>query len=93
MPKLILRKNLSLYGEKYIKLPNYKKLKELDEKLKTLEKFENVKFISALDQLCVEEKCLAIIKYKEEYWITSPDFHHLNEASSIFLFNKIKNLF
>ena len=93
LPKLILRKNLSLYGEKYIKLPNYKKLKELDEKLKTLEKFENVKFISALDQLCVEEKCLAIIKYKEEYWITSPDFHHLNEASSIFLFNKIKNLF
>ncbi len=93
LPKLILRKNLSLYGEKYIKLPNYKKLKELDEKLKTLEKFENVKFISALDQMCVEEKCLGIIKYKEEYWITSPDFHHLNEASSIFLFNKIKNLF
>jgi peptidoglycan/LPS O-acetylase OafA/YrhL len=93
LPKIILRKNLSLDNEKYIKLPNYKKLKEIDEKLKTLEKFENVKFISALDQMCVEEKCLGIIKYKEEYWITSPDFHHLNEASSIFLFNKIKNLF
>ena len=29
LPKLILRKKLSLNGEKYIKLPNYKKLKEL----------------------------------------------------------------
>ena len=93
LPQLILRKNLTLNGEKYIKLPNYKKLKEIDEKLKTLERFENVKFISALDQMCKEDKCLAIIKYKEEYWITSPDLHHLNEASSIFLFNKIKNLF
>ncbi len=93
LPKLILRKNLTLNGEKYITVPNYKKLKEIDEKLKTLERFENVKFISALDQMCIEDKCLAIIKYNEEYWVTSPDFHHLNEASSIFLFNKIKNLF
>ena len=93
LPKLILRKKLNLCGEKYIKLTNYKKLKEIDEDLKTLEKFENVKFISALDQMCKGENCLAIIKYKDEYWLTSPDLHHLNQASSIFLFNKIKHLF
>ena len=93
LPKLLLRKSLSLNGEKYIKLLKYKKLREIDEKLKTLERFENVKFISALDQMCIEDKCLAILKYKEEYFITSPDLHHLTEASSIFLFNKIKHLF
>lgn len=43
--------------------------------------------------MCIEEECLGITKYKEEYWITSPDFHHLNKASSIFFINKIKNLF
>ena len=89
----MLRKSLSLNGEKYIKLLKYKKLREIDEKLKTLERFENVKFISALDQMCIEDKCLAILKYKEEYFVTSPDLHHLTEASSIFLFNKIKHLF
>lgn len=93
LPKIILRKNLSLDNEKYIKLSNYKKLKEIDDKLKTLERFKNVKFISALDQMCIEDKCLAIFKHEGKYWISSADFHHLNEASSIFLFNKIKNLF
>jgi len=93
LANLLLRKGLSLNGEKYIKLLKYKKLKEIDEKLKTLERFENVKFISALDQMCIEDKCLAILKYQEEYFITSPDLYHLTEASSIFLFNKIKHLF
>ncbi|MFZ6659137.1 acyltransferase family protein [Undibacterium sp. TJN19] len=92
LPIFLSGKNITLSQEEYIQMPTYKKLKDVDRRLMILANTNKVEFISLLDSVCIGEKCLAVTKYKSEFWLTAWDNGHLTEAGSVYIYTKMKKL-
>jgi len=92
LPIILIRENITLNRSNYIQLLSYKKLKNVDEKLSALANIKKVEFISILDNLCVNRKCLATTEYKSKFWPTAWDSGHLTEAGSVHLYTKMREL-
>ena len=74
----------------YIKNKDWDKLKELDTRLDKISKDNGAVFLSPLDELCKDKKCLAVVKYQSKYWLTSWDNGHLTEAGSVYLYKALE---
>ena len=92
LPIFLLRKQLNINQIDYVYMSSYDKLKKADEELINLANNEKIKFISLLDNFCIENKCLVATKYNSTFWLTTFDQGHLTEAGSIYIFTKLKNI-
>lgn len=92
LPETLIRKGLSINQIDYIPMPLYNELMQVDKKLIALANEKKINYISILDNLCVENKCLAVTKYNSKFWLTTWDDGHLTEGGSVYLYTKIKNL-
>lgn len=91
LPGILARNNISLNSghDYYMKMPSYEYLNSIDKDFVRLSKDKGFKFISLLDYLCLDEKCLAVTEYKNELWLTSFDSGHFTVAGSVYVFSKI----
>jgi peptidoglycan/LPS O-acetylase OafA/YrhL len=89
LPVLLVRENILLNNEIYLKNNAYDELQLLDNTLKILAKTLNVKFISILDTICIAENCLATVFYNDTWTPTTWDYGHLTSAGSKALATKI----
>jgi len=92
LPKVLIRKQLSLNQIEYVHISFYNELIRVDKELIALANEENINFVSILDNFCIEKKCLAITNYNSKFWLTTWDNGHLTEAGSVFLFTKLRNI-
>ena len=92
LPMELIRKRLSTSEIEYVYLSSYSELEKIDIELINLAKEQKVNYISILDQLCIENKCLAVTVYKSKFWLTAWDSGHLTEAGSVYLFEKLKSV-
>ncbi len=92
LPMVMIRRRLNANQIQYVYMPSYSELMKVDEELISLAREKNIKYISILDNFCIEKKCLATTEYNTGFWLTTWDTGHLTEAGSIFLFTKLKNI-
>ncbi|HEY3487170.1 MAG TPA: SGNH hydrolase domain-containing protein, partial [Gammaproteobacteria bacterium] len=89
LPIYAVRKGVSLNQEQYLFMPDFKRLEKIDKDLALLASKNDVVFLSALNKLCLNEKCLAVIAYETGFQLTAWDHAHLTEASSLLLAKKL----
>ncbi|HEX5055627.1 MAG TPA: acyltransferase family protein [Gammaproteobacteria bacterium] len=89
LPVYAIRKGISLNREQYFLMPGFKSLEKVDKELALLASKQGVIFLSALNNLCIDEKCLAVVGFKNGYELTAWDNAHLTEASSLLLARKL----
>ncbi len=92
LPLILMRKKLGLDQVRYLDLSSYEELVKIDSKLIDLAKEKEIQYISVLDQLCVNGKCLAVTQYKGTFFPTTVDGGHLTEAGSVYLFTQLKDI-
>ena len=90
LPTLAIRNNLALNSNEYIHMKMYELLSTLDNKLIRISQNNGVDFISPLNNLCIDQNCLASVNFKSKYWLTSWDNGHLTEAGSVYLFKVLE---
>ena len=86
---VLIRNKVPADKNQYIYMNSYSDLIRVDRNLADLAFNNKIIFISILDHLCLERKCLAVAEYQDKFWLMSWDFGHLTEAGSAILYNKI----
>lgn len=89
LPLLLLRKGMALNKPLYMPIPQFSDLKAFDDRLRTAATARGVTFLSALDALCDNEMCLAVLESNGTYEPTAWDSAHLTESGSLLLARKL----
>lgn len=86
LPTTLLQNKVVLGNtEKRLPLPLMAKLREIDGQLEGIAISNNVRFVSALDLFCNQDKCLALAKFDGDIQLTAWDKAHLTEAGATLL--------
>ena len=89
LPIYMIRQKAFLDEEKYLTMPSFERLLKVDAELKNLAQENGLEFISIIENMCLENKCLAVINYDKKFELTSWDDGHLTQAGAIFLVKKL----
>jgi hypothetical protein len=89
LPKYMLAKGMILNHSSYLFLPMFAELRKLDEQLKDIAQKNDVYFLSALDQMCVQDKCQTVANINNKPEPTAWDYAHLTAAGSFLLAKKL----
>jgi hypothetical protein len=92
LPRMALKRDLTLTKEARVILPNYKTLNDIDESLQALADEHKVRFISILSRMCESEACLAVVEDSGKYWLTTADDVHFTEGASNALYKNLATL-
>lgn len=89
LPELILGANEKLESMGSVRVRDYQDLEHVDNQLSIVSEDNEVRFISLLDLLCIDDACLSLIKKGEDYVPFAWDYGHLTHTSSLLVSNKI----
>lgn len=91
LPILMLKNGYAINKPMFLKLDSYESIEKLDILLQKLSDANGVRFFSALNSMCINNECAAVITYRGEFWLTAFDNAHLTEAGAYYIFNEIEN--
>jgi hypothetical protein len=89
LPAVLISKNLNLNNEHFIINNKLDLFLKIDDRLNKIAKEENLIFLSSINQLCENNKCLATSKYKDNFSMLAWYYGHLTEAGSVLLTQKL----
>lgn len=89
LPVFLLRRRVALDGEHFLANPTWAELRHIDAALREQATREGARFLSPLQALCTEGKCMATVKFRGEVSPTAWDEAHLTEAGSIALITRL----
>jgi len=89
LPKVMLLKGISADKETYLETPIWRELAAMDKELEFVAHNNGVKFVSAIDNLCLNEKCQVVTTSTEGLTLTAWDYGHLTEGGSVLLVNRL----
>jgi peptidoglycan/LPS O-acetylase OafA/YrhL len=89
LPATLISKNIGLSQEWHLVNIGLPKLKALDTNIAAITQSLEVKFLSPIDVMCQEGKCLATTSYDGKIHLTAWDYGHLTEAGSVLLAQRL----
>jgi peptidoglycan/LPS O-acetylase OafA/YrhL len=89
LPARMLNKRMAIENEQYVRSSGFNDSVELDKEFDAVSKENDVKYFSAINALCVQDKCQATTTFNGELTLTAWDFHHLTEGGSALLVKKL----
>ena len=92
LPRSILKSNMDTSSvEQWLKISNANEILTVDENIKDIGLQASVNFISILDKICIEDRCLALVKGKSGLEPLVWDSSHLTSSGADKLGKIIKN--
>lgn len=85
LPVMMLRRGLVLDAEHRMPVAMYSALSEMDHSLSSLAQGEKIRFVSALDRLCIKQDCLATTENTGGFVPIAWDYGHLTKEGSLLL--------
>jgi hypothetical protein len=89
LPALFISKNIGLNQEWHLINIGLPKLNALDKNIAAVAQALEVEFLSPIEHLCLNGKCLASTLYQEKIHLTAWDYGHLTEAGSVLLSQRL----
>jgi hypothetical protein len=89
LPKLMYLNGLRADVETFVETPSFSDLVKMDQALNAFMDAHGVSFLSALDRLCPNSKCLAVTAWHGNPTLVTWDDSHLTEAGSVLLVTKL----
>jgi hypothetical protein len=89
LPAVLISKNMGLSQEWHLVNIDLPKIKTLDANIFAITQALEVGFLSPIDALCQDGKCLATTPYDGKIHLTAWDYGHLTEAGSALLAQKL----
>jgi peptidoglycan/LPS O-acetylase OafA/YrhL len=85
LPKVMLLRGIPVDKERYMETPIWQELVAMDKELELIADGNDARFVSAIENLCVDGKCRIVTSSKEGWALTTWDNAHLTEAGSLLL--------
>lgn len=89
LPANMLKKRMTMHAEQYVKSSNLNDLTASDNAFDDVAKEMGVNFFSAINALCVNDKCQATVVFNDVLMPTVWDYGHLTEGGSVLLAKKL----
>ena len=89
LPALFISKKIGLDQEWHLINIGLSKLEALDKSIAVVTNSLGIEFLSPIEHLCRDGKCLASTLYQEKIHLTAWDYGHLTEAGSVLLGQKL----
>ena len=89
LPATMLKKRMTMHAEQYVKSPIFNDLTASDNAFVDVVKEMGINFFSAINALCVNDKCQATVVFNGVPMPTVWDYGHLTEGGSVLLAKKL----